>query len=350
MKISLDITPLDSANPHRVRGSGFYLKHLKEALEQCVKEEELIFFTRGQKIPSDVDIVHYPYFEPFFLTLPSKFLFPSVVTVHDLTPIKFKNNFPSGIKGSIKWHIQRNRLKKANIIITDSFASKNDIIKILGFNDRKIKVIPLAAGKSFKKVSNEIVESVRRKYSLPAKFVLYVGDVTWNKNLPRLLKAINKTNYPLVLVGKAIASKDFDDSNPWNTDLVQVQKMITLNPKITALGYVSDHDLVAIYNAATIFVMPSLYEGFGLPVIEAMSCGTPVITSTEGSLPEVAGDAAIYTDAYSVDNIAECLKKIFPDENIRAKLSENGLERSKKFTWEKTARSTLQVYNELLNK
>jgi glycosyltransferase involved in cell wall biosynthesis len=347
MKIALDITPLDPSNPHRVRGSGFYLKHLKEALEQSVNDDEITFFTRGEKIPQSTEVVHYPYFEPFFLTLPPKNSVPTVVTVHDLTPIKFKNNFPSGLRGAIKWQIQKKRLKKADIIITDSYASKDDIIKITGYNDKKVKVIPLAAGKLFKKITSEQIVSTRKKYSLPEKYILYVGDVTWNKNLPRLLNAIKRTDLPAVLVGKSIANRDFDHTNPWNSDLVKVQKIITQSSKITALGFVSDHDLVAIYNAATVFVMPSLYEGFGLPILEAMSCGAPVITAPVGSLPEVAGDAALFADPYSIEDIAEKIEQVFRNEELQKELSEKGIERSEKFSWDKTAKLTLQVYKNL---
>ena len=346
MKIALDITPLDSTSPHRVRGSGFYLKHLKESLIQYVDKEELIFFTRGEKLPNDVNITHFPYFEPFFLTLPSKNSTRTIVTVHDLTTIKFRNNFPSGIKGSLKWHLQKRRLKKADTIITDSFSSKKDIAEIISFPEKKIKVIPLAAGKVFKRVSFEQIQQIRKKFSLPEKFVLYVGDVTWNKNLPRLLKAVRKLNIPLILVGKSIASNDFDRTNSWNNDLIEVQNIITSSDKFKALGFVNDHDLVALYNASTLFAMPSLYEGFGLPVLEAMSCGTPVITSGEGSLPEVAGDAAIFVDAHSIDDIAENINKVFTNENLIRELSDKGLERARKFTWEKTARQTLSVYHD----
>lgn len=349
MKIALDITPLDLKNPHRVRGSGFYLKHLKDALVKCVDKEELIFFSQGEIVPRDVDLFHFPYFEPFFLTLPSKNLTKTIVTVHDLTTIKFTSNFPSGIKGSIKWQLQKRRLKNADAIITDSFSSKKDIKNILNYPEKKIKVIPLAAGELFKPIVQEKITEVKKKYELPEKFVLYVGDVTWNKNLPRLVKAVKKLNIPLILVGKAIASKEFDSKNPWNKDRIEVQNLIHSSEKIKALGFVNDHDLVAMYNAATLFVMPSLYEGFGLPVLEAMSCGTPVVTSGEGSLPEVAGDAAVIVDAYSIEDIAQNIDKVFSDEDLRSKLSEKGLERAQKFTWEKTAHQTLSVYHDIIS-
>ena len=346
MKIALDISPLEKGNEHRTRGSGFYLKYLKSSLQQYASNEEFIYFTRREKIPRDVDIIHLPYFEPFFLTLPSKFDQKTIVTVHDLTPIKFKDNFPVGIKGNIKWQLQKSRLKKADFIITDSYSSKKDIVEIIKISEKKVKVIYLAAGEGFTKVCTEDIQALRKKFALPPKFVLYVGDVTWNKNLPRLVKAMTKLKLPLVLVGKALSDKNFDRTNPWNKDLLEVHKLIEKADNIVTLGFVNNIDLVALYSAATVFAMPSLYEGFGLPVIEALQCGTPVITSGEGSLSEVTGDAAVIADAYSMLDIADKIQKVFLDLALQADLSEKGIERAKKFTWEKTARQTLAVYRE----
>lgn len=191
---------------------------------------------------------------------------------------------------------------------------------------------------------------IQKRYNLPERFVLYVGDVTWNKNLPRLLEAVKQINLPLVMVGKALVSEDYDRTNPWNDDLVKVQQEAEANTNVIRLGFVSNEDLVGIYNMATVFIMPSLYEGFGLPVLEAMASGCPVITTKEGSLPEVAGEAALYVDAYSTESIAEGLKKVFNDENLRKELSKKGLKRAAEFSWKKTAENTLEVYRRVLGK
>ena len=349
MKIAIDVSPLQTG--HKVRGAGFYLEHLKKALLQYYPDNTYTFFVRGAKLPENIDLVHFPYFEPFFLALPVYKRYKTAVTVHDLTPIVFSKHFPRGIKGSIKWQMQRYALKKANAIITDSNSSKKDIVKYVGVPEGRVNVIYLAAGEDFIKLKTENIKlKIKEKYKLPDKFVLYVGDVTWNKNLPRLLEAIRKTGIPLVMVGKALVSDDYDRTNPWNDDLVKVQQEAEANTNVIRLGFVSNEDLVEIYNMATVFIMPSLYEGFGLPVLEAMASGCPVITTKEGSLPEVAGEAALYVDAYSTESIAEGLKKVFNDENLQKELSKKGLKRAAEFSWKKTAEKTLDVYGKVLNK
>lgn len=348
MKIAIDASPIEGKGSlyHRVRGTGFYLRNLKESLLESEKSNEYIFFTRGEKLPKDVDLVHYPYFEPFFLTLPVFNKNPFVVTVHDLTPLVFPKYFPAGLKGSLKWKIQRASLKKAKKIITDSISSKNDIIKYTGISEGKIEMVYLAAGSDFKKrnLSQNEIEKLLNKYHLPKKFALYVGDVTWNKNLPRLIEACLETDIPLVLTGKALLNSDFDRKNPWNQDLIKVQELCGDKKNIMRVGFINDEDLVGLYNIATVFVMPSLYEGFGLPILEAMSCGCPVITSKEGSLKEVAGDAAFYVDAYETESIGKGLKKVFEDEKLRKELSDKGIKQAGKFSWKNTARETADAY------
>jgi glycosyltransferase involved in cell wall biosynthesis len=343
MKIAIDISPLQTG--HKIRGVGFYLEHLKDALVKYYPENEYVFFERGEKLPKDIKLVHFPYFEPFFLALPLYKKFKTVVTVHDLTPIVFSDNFPSGIKGKIKWQMQRFALKRANAILTDSNSSKKDIVKFVGVRESKVKVVYLAAGEQFTKLKTENVKlEVRKKYNLPEKFVLYVGDVTWNKNLPRLIDAVKELKIPLVMIGKSLVSKDYDKDNPWNADLNRINELAKGDENIIRLGFVTAEDLIAIYNLATVFALPSLYEGFGLPILEAMACGCPVVTSKEGSLGEVAGDAAFYVDAYDVESIAAGIKEVFDDTKLQESLKKKGLERVKKFSWKDTASQTLKAY------
>lgn len=344
MKIAIDISPLSSG--HKIRGVGFYLKHLKNALEQNFSTISFSFFSKSEEIPQDVDIIHYPYFEPFFVTLPLAKKKPTVVTVHDLTPLVLSHLFPIGIKGRIKWEVQKRLLRSVDAIITDSENSKNDIARIVGYPKEKIHVVYLAAGEEFKRITNNQypISNIKKKYSLPEKFALYVGDVTPNKNLPRLVKACIQANVPLVMVGKSLVAKEYDRSNPWNKDLVEVQRLVKENKSLISLGFVESEELVALYNLATVFVMPSLYEGFGLPVIEAMACGCPVIASTKGSLPEVAGEAALYVEAEDIENISDGIKKVMGDNALQKKLSKKGLEQVEKFSWKKTAEQTVKVY------
>lgn len=345
MRITL-VTPQSSrAILHRVRGSGFYVQNLIKALSKYFPENEYVL-SSYDKIDK-TDLVHFPYFEPFFLTLPLYKKFKTVVTVHDLTPLVFPEEFPSGIKGKLKWAVQKKNLEGADLIITDSRCSKKDICRFTGIKEVKVKSIYLSAGEEFRKInlSENKVNNLREKYNIPEKFALYVGDATWNKNLPSLVKAAAKTGIPLVMVGKALKDESFDKSNPWNKDLFETQNLAkNSSGKVYLLGFVSSDDLVSLYNMATLFIMPSFYEGFGLPILEAMRCGCPVITTDKGSLGEIAGNAAFKVDPYSIESIADGIEKVFSDESIQKKLSEQGLENSKQFSWKKTAEDTMDGY------
>lgn len=353
MNIGIDISPLKTHNfvAHRVRGSGFYIEQLRKSLQQYYSNNTYTLFSRSYLLPNDIDLVHIPYFEPFFLTLPLRKQFPTVVTVHDLIPLLFPEHFPSGIGGSIKWQIQKFVLNKSNAVITDSHMSKKDIARYTGIPDKKIHVIYLAASDLFKPISDSnILTRTRTKYKLPHKFALYVGDVTWNKNLIRLMSAVKKLNLILVMVGNALIQENFDRTNPWNKDLVRAQELAKDDKRIIRVGFVPTDDLVCLYNSASVFVMPSLYEGFGLPVIEAMACGTPVVTTRAGSLSEVAGDACIYVDPFDTDNIAKGIGEVFFSKDLQLKLQRTGLEQAKKFSWRKTATETIGVYEKILEK
>lgn len=348
MKIAIDVSPLQ--NDNKVRGVGFYLENLKNSLQKYYKENEYVFFVRGETLQKDIDLVHFPYFEPFFLALPLYKKYKTVVTVHDLTPIVFPNAFPRGIKGQVKWQMQRFSLRQAKRIITDSDNSKKDIIKYIGVNPEKIDVVNLAAGEQFKvaKLSDVLINKLQKKYNLPDKFALYVGDVTWNKNLPRLIDAIKTTDIPLVMIGKNLVNEDYDKSNPWNHDLNRIHELSRNDKQIIRLGFVESEDLVSIYNMATVFVMPSLYEGFGLPILEAMACGTPVVTTKEGSLAEVAGNAAFFVDGYNLESIANGVKEVFNNSALKQDLREKGLTNASKYSWKNTAKQTLEAYKKFI--
>ena len=345
----MDLTPLEDKQ-HSVRGRGFYVQYLQDSLLEYDRKNEYIFFTRKDGIPKVADVVHIPYFEPFFLTLPLFSGRPSVVTVHDLIPIIFLKHFPSGIKGRLIWEKQKASLKRVSAIITDSKTSKIDIVKHVGVREEKVHVVYLASDEQFHKIdiSSETtsVDQLRKKYNLPSSFALYVGDVTWNKNVPRIVQACQHANVPLVMVGKAVSEKNFNRNNPWNIDRVRVEELVKDDKQIVLLGFVPTEDLVIIYNLATVFVMPSLYEGFGIPILEAMGCGCPVITSREGSLPEVAGDAAYYVDAYSVASITYAITTIYSNRKLRKELAQKSLLRAKIFSWANTARKTIALYEQ----
>jgi len=342
MNIAIDISPLSSG--HRIRGVGSYVSLLKENIQKYDKNNRYIFFTG--ELPENADLVHYPYFDPFFPTLPSRKKIKTIVTVHDLIPIMFKKHFPAGFKGGLRWQYNKILLKKQNRIIVNSEATKKDLVKIVGVDRDKIDTVYLAVDPIYKKInlSKSERDKLSSKYNLPDKFMVYVGDVTWNKNLPRIIEAVKKTEINLLLIGKAIADDNFDRVNPWNKDRTRVGEMIHGVSRIKALGFLPDDDLSKIYNMADALLMPSLYEGFGLPILEAMSTGCPVITSREGSIEEVGGDAVLYVDAYSVDSIHEGILRFNTDDDLKQSFSEKGLVRAEKFNLERFITGTISSY------
>lgn len=348
MKIAIDISPLHTG--HKVRGVGFYVERLQSALTANFPQLQFFFFSDPEDIPPDTDIVHYPYFDPFHLTLPKKMNYKIVVTIHDLTPLVFPRNFPSGIRGRLRWEIQKRRLGNVDAVITDSKASKKDILRLTKLSSSNVHTVYLSAGEEFKRIAHDAVlwENIRKKYSLPEKFVLYVGDVTWNKNVPRLIEAVQKAHIPLVMVGKAFVHKEFDENNVWNADLVRVKGLVKGDKNISLVGFVPTEDLVLLYNMASVFVWPSVYEGFGMPILEAMQCGCPVITSDEGCMPEIAGESAYYFKGYDTESLSESISTVYHSEKLQKELIIKGFMQAKKFSWIKTAEQTVDVYKKVM--
>ena len=361
IRVAIDISPLKSG--HRFRGIGFYTKNLIDALQELIKNNKKyarwrinLIEDREEKIES-FDLVHYPYFDPFFPTLPRRRRVPLIVTVHDLTPLKFPHYYPPGIRGKIHWFGQKSRLKRVDAIITDSQSSKKDIIKVVGYPEERIYVIYLAPALSFKKLEKnnlshrlmELKSKVKQKYHLPETFVLYVGDVNWNKNVPGLVKTCEKIGVPLIIVGKQAVSKNFNQRHIENRDLVWLQKRAKKSKFVSLLGFVPAEELIAIYSLAAVYCQPSFYEGFGLPVLEAMAYGAPVVCSNQGSLPEVGGVAAIYFNPYQKGEMQEKLAKVLNDKKLRSQLIRAGKKRARKFSWQKTAQQTMVVYRKVLS-
>lgn len=339
IRVGIDLTPLN--NQSKYRGIGKYTQRLIASL-RGVKDIELA------SLPSEADLVHYPFFDFFFLTLPLIKPKKTVVTIHDCIPLAFPDQYPPGVKGKAKFLIQKQSLKKVNAVITDSESSKKDIVKYLNFPAEKIHVVYLAADPSFGLVEDKKEkDKIKEKYKLPDKFVLYVGDVNYNKNLPSLIKAFSQVRdkADLVLVGKSFENKNLNEVK----EILSLIKELGLEGKVHFTGYATDADLKVIYNLASVYCLVSLYEGFGLGVLEAMSCGVPVITSNISSLPEAAGEAALQVNPYSINEITQALKKLLENEKTRKEYIQKGLKRAGLFSWDNTALETVKVYKRIVD-
>ena len=332
---------------HAFRGTGSYYRNLLISLK---KEDglEVTAIENGAPV-GNFDIIHYPYFDPFFLTMPLISKKNTVVTVHDLIPLKYPDKFKSGIKGLFKWFIQKGTLCRSRHIITDSHSSKKDIAAITGFPEKDIRVIYLGIENVFRKISdNRILMPVLTRYQLNTPFILYVGDINWNKNIPGLIKALSflekENGTPqLALVGRGFVNN--------SGNLTEINKLISdlnLDGKIKRIADVPSDDLVALYNLAEMFILPSFDEGFGLPLLEAMACQTPVISSDRGSLAEISGRAVFSVDPNDSGQMGKAIKKLLKNKELRDRLVAEGILQSQKFTWEKTSRATVNVYKKIL--
>lgn len=345
MKIAL-VNPAISG--HKFRGTGTYGQELFKALKKiediAISQEDY-----GSDL-SGFDAVHYPYFDPFFLTLPVVKTKPTVVTVHDLIPCKFPDFFPKGLKGTVKWWTQKLSLRGAKAVITDSIASQKDIVEFAGIGKGKISVIYLGVRSEFKILkSDDALQKIKKKYKLPEKFLLHVGDVNYNKNIPGVIKVFSKLSSKyndlfLVLVGNGFVEE--------SSQLQEIKDLILqlgLTDKVKRMGYIDLFDLVGVYNLAQAYLQLSYAEGFGLPVLEAMACGCPTVVANLTSLPELAGNASILVNPYDEEEVVSGVVEALGNKVKREDLIKRGLRRAESFTWEKCARETLKIYQSVIS-
>lgn len=330
---------------HKKRGTGIYSGKLFESLKKRTDIE--IRKVRLHESFARFDLVHYPYFDPFFLTLPFVKKIKTVITVHDLIPLKYPKYFPAGLKGFIKWQIQRKLLGFTDAILTDSKASARDIRNIAGIRKEKINIVSLGANEEFKKLDKSEILTVKNKFNLPDKYLLYVGDINYNKNIPGLLRSYSRIRKEFPQIGLVLVGEGFVRPSPSLVDIKILIKSLNIEDSVQILGRVDLKDLVGLYNLATLYVQLSFDEGFGLPVLDAMACGCPVLCSREGSLPEITGDSAILVDPYDPEEIhKQMLFAINGDHKI---MVEKGIKRAKTYTWKKCADSTVEVYKQLFS-
>lgn len=350
MKIGINIDPLLPSSCHYHRGIGTYTAGLINGLQEIDSENEyMLFYTSKRGGPlrikengnfrlrkrsifssfylnniidyglKDIDVLHFPSAEGPFA---GKRI---VVTAHDLIPLKYPKRFAPSLRRKI-WNQTRYWvMRRAIKIIAVSENTKRDLIKYLHIEPDKIAVI------------YEGVEDIfSPKTDITKKYILASGS-DWNKNTKTIIKAYNNLKSDIPLVINAIPDKE----------LMAYIREKNLEGKVSFTGYLSRQEMVALYIGALVFVFPSIEEGFGLPLVEAMACGVPVIASTVSSLPEVVGSAGILVNPYDVSGIASALKEVLTNNSLRAVLSRKSLDRAKVFSWKKTALQTLELYKSI---
>lgn len=346
IKVAIDKGPFVGEDV--VRGIGF---HTAEVVKYLRKNKDVQIDTVDFSTTelSKYDVVHYPKFNPYLTNLPLFRSSKNVVTIHDLIYLVYPDKYPPGVKGKLRFLNNKRFVRNADAVITISRTSKKDIVKYLGVNENKVHVIYLAARRIYQPIKDKkILSTVKDKYNLPEKFVLYVGDVNYNKNLLTLADACKKINVPLVIVGKQAVG---DKNMPNHVETEPIKELLEKygdDKDIVRTGYVQDDHLVAIFGLASVYCQPSLYEGFGLPILEAFATKTPVVASDINVHREIAGGGVVYVNPKSEDDMAKGIKKVMTDGILKDKLIQEGAEQLKKYSWEKSADETLGVYKKVI--
>jgi glycosyltransferase involved in cell wall biosynthesis len=359
MKIGIDISST------KVTGAGTttYIRELLAVLGECDHSLEIetycysSIFSRHRKLLRKIDAIRRDIFWCNFtlprqvketkvdllhcpaILAPMTCVKPVVFTVHDIYILKHPESFKFWNRELVKRFLPV-ILKRADRIISISEFTKSEVLEMFpGISADKIDVTPLGVNSNYRVVGEVKKSIVREKYELTKPFLLTVSTIEPRKNLANVLGAFSqisdKIDHELVLVG----------AYGWKcSDLFELIEELGITNRVRFLGYIDGEDLPVLYNLADIFLYPSLYEGFGLPILEAMASGCPVITSNCSSMPEVAGDAALLVDPLEQDNLAEEIIKLLSDGTLRNDLQAKGLNRVEQFTWRNCAEKTLAVY------
>lgn len=289
----------------------------------------------------NVAMMHYPNFD-----IPLVRSYPTVVTIHDLIYYLYPNQCPSKIAHYYARFMLQYVTNHAHVLITDSEYSKQDLVKHFHISDEKIHVIlPAADEKCCSLTTGRIRTNIAEKYGIEQPYILYVGKHHPYKNIGTLLQAYNThreiyEKFQLVIAGK-------QDSR-WK-DLYMTAKTLNSGKYIVFTDFVPEEELFELYRHARLFVFPSLYEGFGLPPLEAMACGVPVISSNAASLPEVIGDAGVLVDPLNICELAGAIRDVLTNMELQQSLKRKGIRRAQQFSWEKAALQLLTLYRHLAN-
>lgn len=283
------------------------------------------------------DLFHSPDF-----VLPPLRKTPGILTVHDLSFMQHPDGALPKLRAWLNKVVPQS-VARAQHILADSESTKFDLETILGVSSEKITVIGAGVDSRFKPVDNENrLADVRRKYNLPQKFILSLGTLEPRKNFDGLIRSFDRIQADFPDLHLVIAG-----GNGWLTESIfRAASASPSKSRIHLPGFVADDDLPALYSLAHLFAYPSHYEGFGIPVLEAMACGVPVVTADNSSLPEVAGGAALLISATDTDALAEALRRLLTDSSLRQKCIGLGLKQPPQFTWRGAAQNLLSVYHQ----
>ncbi len=300
----------------------------------------------ASRLPLDVFLFPNRYtFYPLFSKV------KTVIAFHDATPERHPKLIFPGFKSRLFWRIKTSlALRQADRLVTVSEDARRQIAEVFGRAESEITVISEGVDPVFHPYNGEAdLTGLRARYALPAEppLVLYVGGISPHKNLDGLLRAMAQVEGPwhLVLAGEYKKDSFFN----CHQELMELAGELCLTRRVTFAGFVPDEDLVALYNGATLLVLPSMSEGFGLPVVEAMACGLPVAASNRNSIPEVLGSAGLLFDPLSPEQIAEAIGRLLTDGALRAQLRQKGLERAKRFSWKAAAHKMMAILTEVVD-
>ena len=380
MRLTIGIDASRATREQRTGTEGYSLHLLRALLKQDAQNQYILYYNqppRARLLPEQANVqqrvIPFPRLwthlrlswemlsrPPDVLFVPAHVLplvHPrrTVVTIHDLGYYHEPDAHPPRQRAYLEWATRYNA-QSATRIIADSEATKRDLVEILAIPADKIRVVYLGVEERFHPVQNAAqIAAVRATYAIPGPYILYVGTLQPRKNLARLVEAF----------GRVVRALDtgYEGANPysaadpqrrlslvlagskgwWYEDIFRTVQEMELADRVIFPGYVNDDDLPALYSGADLFVLPSLYEGFGLPVLEAMACGTPVVASNVSSLPEIVGDAGLLANPTDPADLARAMTRVLLDPARAGEMRRRGLARARRFSWERCARETLEV-------